>query len=752
MQDWRRPPEGRIAHGSWRLRGSDNRGRQLGEVVGSPSGLAGAGALNGRGSQSRGRSLGGRGAPGRELGRVCARGIVLVAVFAMVGGASALQAQSNCSNGTAVPNPSDNEHAVEDCEALLKIAAQWPSLGWDTDEWMGDWVGVSVNSNHRVKELSLALRGLTGTIPSSLGALTELVELVLWGNDLTREIPSGLRSLSKLETLDLGYNSLTGGVPRELGELTNLSVLWLDYNELKGELPSGLRTLDNLRSLWLRNNPNLGGDITPILRGIEGMEGLQLSGTKLTGCVPRSVTVNPRPLATSSVRLSRASYRYVSFSPFSLGDLRYCDEGPGKPSPPTVSGAGTTRLSVRWSAPVSDGGPVTGYEFQYRRSGATTYESHSYTGTGTSTAISGLSSSTTYEVRMRAENVDGWGPWSEWGSGRTYTPVYRPGQVSTPTVGGDGWESIRVSWVRPWSGNATITEYDVQYREEGSTGGFIDAGYNGTATEARISGLTTGTSYEVQVRARNRVGYGSWSASGVGTAAVRVEFGAPAYTAVEGGAGAAVTVALNEAAIRTVAVPIEITAAALTETTDYEVSGLGNGAVTFAVGESSRTVTVTALVDADSADELVELALGTLPAGVTGGATATTEVTLSDQDPLTVRLIGPAGPVEGPFKVAVAFSEEVTGFDANDVAVNDSTVTVVGSGADYVATITPSISVTVQVRARCRTMRRERAGEHGERDQRLRRVRLLFTVEHRAAPAPAPSCCPSPAAPASPSR
>ena len=383
------------------------------------------------------------------------------------------------------------------------------------------------------------------------------------------------------------------------------------------------------------------------------------------------------------------------------GDLRYCDEGPGKPSPPTVSGAGTTRLSVRWSAPVSDGGPVTGYEFQYRRSGATTYESHSYTGTGTSTTISGLSSSTTYEARMRAENVDGWGPWSEWGSGRTYTPVYRPGQVSTPTVSGDGWESIRVSWVRPWSGNATITDYDVQYREEGTTGAFVDAGYNGTATEARITGLTTGTSYEVQVRARNRVGYGSWSASGVGAAAVRVEFGAPAYTAVEGGAGAAVTVALNEAAIRTVAVPIEVTAAALTEATDYGVSGLGNGAVTFAVGESSRTVTVTALVDADSADELVELALGTLPAGVTGGAAAATEVTLSDKDPLTVRLIGPAGLQEGPFEVAVAFSEEVTGFDASDVAVNDSTVTVSGSGADYVATITPSFSgtVTVQVRA-----------------------------------------------------
>ena len=49
--------------------------------------------------------------------------------------------------------------------------------------------------------------------------------------------------------------------------------------------------------------------------------------------------------------------------------------------------------------------------------------------------------------------------------------------------------------------------------------------------------------------------------------------------------------------------PVEVSTAALTETGDYEVGGLSSDAVTFAAGESSKTFTVTAKEDDDSADE-----------------------------------------------------------------------------------------------------------------------------------------------------
>ena len=610
----------------------------------------------------------------------------LVGVVVTIGVIPPLYAQSNCNNGTVVVDPRSNPDLVADCQALLRAKSAWNNpavLEWETSESISSWTGVRVEKG-RVSRLFLGDKGLTGVIPGSIESLTGLSELYLTRNDLEGSIPD-LSSLESLTVLALGGNSkLKGSFPTWLTDFDGLVGLYLWGTNVEGDLPNWLTQLTNLKALSLSSNPDLSGDITPWLSNLRGVSRLQLFNTKITGCVPRE-TMSSNPWY------------------YHPGDLLYCDQGPGKPAPPVVRSVTSYGMTVGWMAPVSTGGTITGYDIEYRRDGTPSYARRRVSGAVTSTTISGLSSSTTYEVRFRASNTDGDGPWSESSTGMTEPPPppTRPGRVSTPTVSGDGWESIKVSWARPWSGRATITDYDVQYREEGTTGAFVDAGYHGTATEARISGLTTGTSYEVQVRARNRVGYGSWSASGVGTAAVRVEFGAPAYTAVEGGAGAAVTVALNEAAIRAVTVPIEVTAGALTEATDYGVSGLGNGAVTFAVGESSRTVTVTAHVDADSADEQVDLTLGTLPAGVTGGATATTEVTLSDKDPLTVRLIGPAGLQEGPFDVAVVFSEEVTGFDAADVTVNDSTVTVTGSGADYVATITPSFSgtVTVQVGA-----------------------------------------------------
>ena len=116
----------------------------------------------------------------------------------------------------------------------------------------------------------------------------------------------------------------------------------------------------------------------------------------------------------------------------------------------------------------------------------------------------------------------------------------------------------------------------------------------------------------------------------------------------------------------------------------------------FAIGDRSKTVTVAANDDADSADEWVELGFGALPAGVSAGETATALVALNDDDPLTVTLSGPAGTVDGPFEVTVTFSEEVV-FEAADVTLSGATVEMSGSGAQYTATVTPSGPGTVTV-------------------------------------------------------
>ena len=89
-----------------------------------------------------------------------------------------------------------------------------------------------------------------------------------------------------------------------------------------------------------------------------------------------------------------------------------------------------------------------------------------------------------------------------------------PGKVGTLTVTA-GNASLQVAWVAPSAGDRPITHYDLQYRA--GTSGDWTLVEDITLTSYTITGLTNGTSYQVQVRAVSEVGDGAWSDSATGT-------------------------------------------------------------------------------------------------------------------------------------------------------------------------------------------------------------------------------------------
>ena len=98
---------------------------------------------------------------------------------------------------------------------------------------------------------------------------------------------------------------------------------------------------------------------------------------------------------------------------------------PEPPPPPPnvrVSAASHSSVSVTWDAPdVSGKPPLTDYDVQYQASGG--WNTHPFSGTGTSTTISSLDPNTEYEVQVNATNDEGT---SGWGSGRGRTGCRAP--------------------------------------------------------------------------------------------------------------------------------------------------------------------------------------------------------------------------------------------------------------------------------------------------------------------------------------
>ena len=159
---------------------------------------------------------------------------------------------------------------------------------WLGEEPLGEWYGVSSDSEGRVIELRLDENNLTGFIPTEIGSLSELRRLSLIGNMLTGSIPREFGQLRNVEELSLSHNQLIGAIPPEIGKMSALLFFSAGDNQLRGEIPDEILQLSLLEHLNLSNN-QLTGEIPSEIWQLRSLSNLSLGSNKFTGKIPPEI-------------------------------------------------------------------------------------------------------------------------------------------------------------------------------------------------------------------------------------------------------------------------------------------------------------------------------------------------------------------------------------------------------------------------------------------------------------------------------
>ena len=177
-----------------------------------------------------------------------------------------------------------------------------------------------------------------------------------------------------------------------------------------------------------------------------------------------------------------------------------------------------------------------------------------------------------------------------------------PGKPGTPTVTAASATptSLSVTWTASTNIGPAITAYNLQYRKNNEVN-WTAATYAGTDTRTTLTGLTPGTTYDVQVMAKNSEGDSPWSNSGSATTATNA---VPAFSSAS-----TFSVAENTTAVGTV---VAADADSADSVTGYEITA-GADSSKFAI-TNVGVLTFAAAPDYDNPGD----ALSVTPANAAG--------------------------------------------------------------------------------------------------------------------------------------
>ena len=534
-------------------------------------------------------------------------------------------------SATSTGTPSLIVSSDRDALVALYNATDGPNwtnnTNWLSDRPLGEWYGVTTDAGGRVTEIDLSENGLTGRIPFQLGNLTRLRTLVLWGgNQLTGAIPSQLGDLANLRGLYLAGNQLSGPIPSQLGDLANLQWLYLQGNRLSGPIPSQLGDLANLEALYLAGN-QLSGPIPSQLGDLANLEALALSGNQLSGPIPSQLgsLSNLKDLLLHGNQLTGEIPGELG----SLANLQGLYLGDNQLTGPIPSQLGNLanlrQLSLQ----------------RNRLSGPIPFQLGNLTNLVRLYLAGNQLIGCVPPGLAEVENND---------LDRLGLP-FCGGALGTPIISAvtPGAGFLTVAWsATAGTGGPAVSAYDLRYIQT-SADETVDANWTvvdnawtigSGALSYRISGLSNGTQYDLQVRAVTATGDGPWSSTATGTPALPTGASATrSFSAASVAPGGTLTVTITAANYGVAGGVTETLPAGFSYVSssldDAQVTEVDARTVRFTLhGDTSFTYTVTAsgvqgsytfsgtLRDSDRNEHAV------------GGAAA---VTVSSGDPLVAR-------------------------------------------------------------------------------------------------------------------
>ncbi|KAF7083635.1 hypothetical protein CFC21_087401 [Triticum aestivum] len=195
----------------------------------------------------------------------------------------------------APPTSSCTEHEKTSLRRFLAGLSRDNGLAttWLSNKDCCNWEGIICSSpNRTVTDVSLASRGLEGTISPFLGNLTSLLRLNLSHNSLFGGLPLELVSSNSITILDVSFNQLKGTL-HKLASPTParpLQVLNISSNLFAGQFPSTTwEAMKNLRALNASNNSFTGQIPANFCNSSPSFAVLDLCLNKFTGNIPKRI-------------------------------------------------------------------------------------------------------------------------------------------------------------------------------------------------------------------------------------------------------------------------------------------------------------------------------------------------------------------------------------------------------------------------------------------------------------------------------